>query len=400
MMSMPTSQKVIFPPSPESPPALKGSETPDSFSFPNSDTSVSTPRPPASLNIRLLSHVFLSCFGACYFGYTAAVIGGCVELPSFISSFSLEPPGTPSYNYIASNVISSIYFGSVIGSMAVIPLANKFGPRVGLAGSAGTYMAGSALQIWSGGSVWAMYIGRALAGVGMGGSTSLAPMYISEISPALVRGFLVGIHELVWHVANLFGFWVNYGVSRHFNPKDPNQWKTPLGIQLIPATILFLSAIFILHESPRYLVRRNKTQEAEKVFSFLRRVPVDHPIIRGEMLEIQADFEENQRAQAETSSSVVERILDPKDKIWKRLLMGIAMMFFLNLTGALAITSYSPAIFRMLGFQGRDKLLMLTGIYGMVKSATSAVSSIFLVDRWGRKRLLILMGVGCSVTMW
>ena len=126
--------------------------------------------------LRLLGFVFLACFGAAYFGYTSGVIGGCIVLPSFQIAFNLPPSGTKEFNAIASNIVSSIYIGTLVGCMAIIPVSERFGPRVGLAVSAGIYTLGSALQTWSKGSLMMMYVGRAIAGLGMGGSTSVAPM--------------------------------------------------------------------------------------------------------------------------------------------------------------------------------------------------------------------------------
>ena len=140
-------------------------------------TTTSLPSPSTNApNIRLLKFVILSCFGAAYFGYTSGVIGGCLALPSFQASFNLPPSGTDAFNNIASNIVSSIYLGTLLGALAIIPIADTFGPRIGLAVSAAIYMAGSAMQTWSSGEIALMYAGRVIAGIGMGGSTSVAPM--------------------------------------------------------------------------------------------------------------------------------------------------------------------------------------------------------------------------------
>ena len=154
--------------------------SPNESSSSSSGDPISPPPSPSlqaqALNIRLLNFVILSCFGAAYFGYTSGVIGGCLALPSFQVSFNLPPSGTGAFNNIATNIVSSIYLGTLLGALAIIPVADVFGPRMGLAVSAAIYMAGSAMQTWSCGAITLMYAGRAIAGVGMGGSTSVAPM--------------------------------------------------------------------------------------------------------------------------------------------------------------------------------------------------------------------------------
>ncbi|KAF8471761.1 general substrate transporter [Kalaharituber pfeilii] len=350
---------------------------------------------------RLLFLVVLSCFGAAYFGYSSGVIGGCIELPAFQRSFKLPPRDSKEFNTIASNIVSFTYIGTLVGSLAVIPLVEKLGPRIGLAVSAGIFVAGCAMQTWSGGELNLMYSGRVVAGLGMGGSTAVGPMYISEISPALIRGFLVGIHEISFQITTVFGFWINYGVNRTIPPSSSAQWMIPLGIQLVPGIILFIISLLVLPESPRYLVRKNHIERAQAVLGRIRELPPDHPDILSEMHEIKAHFDMIQittRTQDTRFAGVRGILLSPTMRA--RVASGCLMMLFLNLTGAVALNSYLPSIFRTLGFNGTGRALMLNGLFAALRCLSVTLSSVFLVDRYGRKVLLIVSAIGVSGVMW
>ena len=113
----------------------------------------------------------------------------------------------------------------------------------------------------------------------------MIPIYISECSPALIRGRLVGIFEIMLQIALVFGFWVNYGVSKNISPTSDKQWHIPVAVQFIPAGLLLMSMPFVI-ESPRWLVSKNKTAEARKALAWVRNLPADHEYINNEMNEI------------------------------------------------------------------------------------------------------------------
>lgn len=80
----------------------------------------------------------------------------------------------------------------------------------------------------------AIYAGRVLTGLGIGGCSGLAPIYVSEISPAAIRGKLVGCWEISWQVGGMIGYWINYGVLENVAPST-KQWLIPFAIQLVPS---------------------------------------------------------------------------------------------------------------------------------------------------------------------
>lgn len=121
----------------------------------------------------------------------------------------------------------------------------------------------------------------------------VVPIYISELSPPAVRGRLVGIYELGWQIGGLVGFWINYGLSETMAPSH-KQWLIPFAVQLIPAGILLIGALW-LKESPRWLFTKDRRQEAIGNLCWIRNLPQDDIYMVEEVAFIDAAIEE-QRA--------------------------------------------------------------------------------------------------------
>lgn len=336
-------------------------------------------------SIRLVLFALLACTGASFFGYTSGMIGGVVELPSFNSSFNLPPHADSQYAFITSNILSFIYFGTIFGSLAIMPISSRYGPLVALAISGGFYTVGSAIQTFCNGSISLMYVGRVLGGLGIGGSCSVAPMYVAEISPAAQRGFLVGLHEISFQITAIFGFWINFGMQRNVADEDRAQWMVPMGLQLFLGATLLLGSVCVLPQSPRFLVRKREIEKARTTLAHIRSLPQDHKVVSIEMTEIETDL----AAAGETGLWEGIKLIMGSRAMRYRLAIGSAMMLMLNLTGTVVLLAYTPSIFRSLGFTGRDLPFLLTGCYGIAKGLMSVVSSVWFVDRFGRKNLLI-----------
>lgn len=100
------------------------------------------------------------------------------------------------------------------------------------------------------------------------------PSYIAELSVPSIRGILTGLFEVAYQIGSLVGFWINYGITQHLDPTTVASWRIPVAVQLIPAGLLFFGGFF-LHESPLWLLRKDKEAQAYKTLEFLRRLPVD-----------------------------------------------------------------------------------------------------------------------------
>lgn len=160
----------------------------------------------------------------------------------------------------------------------------------------------------------------------------MIPIYIAECSPALIRGRLVGIFEIMLQIALVFGFWVNYGVDKNIPSTKSAQWRTPVGVQLIPAGMLLMCMSWMI-ESPRWLASKNQITKAQKNLAWVRHLPLEHPYVVNEIAEIQASVNQELEMSGErrTLSQVVRECAAPG--VRNRILIGVMLMLLQNLTG-------------------------------------------------------------------
>lgn len=150
--------------------------------------------------------------------------------------------------------------------------------------SALVFMVGAGMQL--AGNLGLLYAGRALTGFGVGCSAMILPVYVSECSPALIRGRLVGVFEIMLQVALVFGFWVNYGVNLNIPSNLDKQWHIPVAVQFVPAGLLII-ALLPMPESPRWYASKGRMAEAAKSLSWIRNLPENHPYLVHEMAAIE-----------------------------------------------------------------------------------------------------------------
>lgn len=120
-----------------------------------------------------------------------------------------------------------------------------------------------------------IYAGRVLTGVACGAITATVPSYIAELSISSIRGILTGLFEVAYQVGSVVGFWINYGITQNMSTNSSTSWRIPMAFQLVPGGILLIGGFF-LHESPLWLLRKNKDEQAYKALVELRKLPLDH----------------------------------------------------------------------------------------------------------------------------
>ncbi|KAA8899191.1 general substrate transporter [Sphaerosporella brunnea] len=357
---------------------------------------VIVPATPAEIyNWRIYTVGACACSGALIFGYNNGVIGTCITLPSFHRDFSLPNYGTSDYSYITANIVSAMQGGAFFGSLLTFPITEKIGRRFSLTIASMMFFLGSAIMTFSDGSLPMMYAGRFVGGLGVGPVSLLVPMYISELAPPDIRGFLVGMFEIGNQLSSMAGFWVNFAVQSTMKESSA-QWMLSLGIQLIPGGLLFLASIFILPESPRFHVKKFKPEQALKTLVWLRQLPPDHEYVVTELGAMQQQVD-RELVQAPSKLRMMRELFWRGNR--NRLGMGMLLMICQNTTGINALNFYSPSIFRSIGFTGISVSLFASGMWALIKSASTILSMLFLVDRLGRRKLLILGAIGIAVTM-
>ncbi|KAF8585353.1 general substrate transporter [Ramaria rubella] len=356
------------------------------------------PTPKEVYNFRMYLFALMVSFGSVEFGYDSGFIGSTLALQSFQDAFGIANLSTAEINKVSSNIVSVFQGGCFFGALLVLPFSDRYGRRLPLILSSIIFLIGSFMQTWASGSINLMYIGRTLTGLGVGSATSIIPVFIAEFSPPAVRGRVVGLYEIMYQIGAVIGFWINYGTALHIPNSSTAQWRIPIAIQTIPGGLL-LSSMFIVWESPRWLAQRSRFDDCRSTLSRIRRLPENHPYVLAEVEDMRSQLEREQSINGGTSYRQLLKELSMRGHR-NRLGFGVGMMIFQNLSGINAINYYSPTIFHSLGIASTDTALFATGIYAIVKLFVSIIFLLFLVDRVGRRRSLLIGSVGSAASMW
>ncbi|EDY39250.1 sugar transporter, MFS superfamily [Cyanobium sp. PCC 7001] len=299
--------------------------------------------------------------GGIFFGYNLTVIAGA--LLQIRSVFSLTP-------LTSGLVVSSVLVGAILGSYLGGHLAAVFGRRSILLSTTVLLIVGSAVSGLSE-SVPILVLGRLVTGVATGVTASIVPLYISEISPAAIRGRLNGIQ----HLAVCIGVLAAYGANTALMP-NPEGWRAMLYLGSVPALMMGIGTLF-LPESPRWLLSKSRFSTARLMLARLCVADPDREIAR---ITTAAQQPTGQVKAMGLFSSTVR----------PPLLIGLALVFFQECTGIIIVTYYSPTIFQACGVQDPTTASLLTtigvGVFGLLMT----LLSFLVVDRIGRRKLFLL----------
>ncbi|KAM1245547.1 hypothetical protein ACFX13_037581 [Malus domestica] len=236
-----------------------------------------------------------------------------------------------------------------------------------------------------------LMIGRLFAGVGIGFGVMIAPVYIAEISSATARGSLTSLPEIFVNFGILLGYISNYvfsGLPAHIS------WRVMLGVGLIPSIFLGFS-LFVIPESPRWLVMQNRMEDARMVLIKTNESEKD---VADRLAEIQQAAgmanDENYEAKA-----IWREIVNPNPAVRRMLITGCGIQCFQQITGIDALVYYSPTIFKDAGIKGNTEVLAATVVVGFTKTVFILVA-IFLIDRVGRKPLLYVGTIGMTACLF
>lgn len=312
--------------------------------------------------------ILISCaaaLGGLLFGYDTAVISGAVGFLQIKFSLTSAEVGW---------VTSCILIGCAIGVSVAGILSDLFGRKKILALSA-IIFALSLLGAAFSSSYLVLVIWRMLAGVGIGLTSLITPLYIAEMAPADVRGKLVSVNQLAITIGIFIVYFINAAIaSGSGNAWNVSTgWRWMMGIGVIPSA-LFLIALIPAGESPRWLAQHGKKGEALKV---LKKVESNELVAKQQ-------FEEIQKAETAVDDT---KFSDLFNKTWLPvLIIGVLLALFQQFSGSNAIMYYAPEIFKGAGF-GQNGAFMATVSIGVINMVITVVS-LGLVDRIGRKKLL------------
>ncbi|KAJ7288041.1 general substrate transporter [Mycena rebaudengoi] len=340
-----------------------------------------------------------AAMGSVFYGYDIGLIGGVLALGSFQRYFGIDKMSAGEKAALNGNIVAILQGGCFFGALGTGYFSGRFGRKPCLLASGVIYIIGSALQVIVGlgtskeRALSLLYFSRFLGGIGVGMVSALVPSYVSECTPRAIRGRCTGMVQLANNVGIMLSYWVNYSASKDIAPTD-KQWRIPFAMQIIPG-VLFMILMPFQPESPRYSVEHREYERAAQTLAYVARTTPDDPAVRETIDEIKRDFEGKDRL------SVFQQIMRMGESraIALRCFIPSLVMFGQQWTGTNAINYFSPQIFANLGISGTTAGLFATGVYGVVKVIAVSLVLAFAVEGLGRKKCLIIGGLGQGVMM-
>jgi sugar porter (SP) family MFS transporter len=304
----------------------------------------------------------VAALGGFLFGFDTAVISGAE--PLFQEYFGLS-------SAMQGFVVGSALIGTIIGAAVMGKPADWYGRRLGLFVLAILFLVsavGCALAF----DPWTLVVFRFIGGLGVGGAAVVSPMYVSEISRAKHRGTLVAVFQFNIVFGILVAYLSNYIIGI-LGPGDAVEWRWMFGIEAVPAA-LFGLLLIVTPESPRWLVRVNRTEQARDA---LNKLGTDTGDVDTEIQEIEKSLESHRQGIRETLF---------QSKYLKPILLAIAIGAFNQLSGINAVLYYSVRIFESAGLDQNASLLNSVGL-GLVNLLVT-VAAMAVIDRFGRRNLM------------
>lgn len=301
------------------------------------------------------------------FGYDTGVISGALLFMR--GQFHLTPPGE-------GLVVSGVLFGATFSSMISGRLTDFFGRKKVIFGTAILFAVGSVVTAFAW-SVPLLVAGRVVLGLAIGVASFAAPLYISEMSPANIRGALVAMNQLAICTGILGSYLIDYLFSGSGN------WPAMVAMGAIPAVALAVGILF-LPESPRWLILNQNESLAAEVLKRIRATDK----IDEELDEIKTSLSEEQGDWREFFAPHLR----------KALIVGVGMGMFQQFTGINTVIYYAPSIYKLAGFTSDSFSILATAGVGLI-NVLMTIISIALIDRLGRRPLLIIGNIGMGLSL-
>ncbi|KAK3331871.1 major facilitator superfamily transporter quinate [Cercophora scortea] len=293
---------------------------------------------------------------------------------------------------IKANVSAMVQIGSVAGALLAFAICDRIGRIWATRQLCVLWVFGIAIFMGSNGNLGAIYAGRFIAGLGVGQTPVVGPVYIAEIAPASIRGFCTCIFTGFVYLGIVLAYFTNYGSQLHLGDTTPNRWLVPTSLHIMFAGLIFILTFF-QYESPRYLVKQGQNDKALQVMSRLRKLPPDHEYVVGELNAITLSHHEEMEATKGAGwFGILKEAFTIRSNLY-RVGLTIGAQVMSQWSGAGSITLYAPDLFELLGVTGTDETLLVTAVFGVVKLVAAVLCALFLVDFIGRKRSLLL-GIG------
>ncbi|KTE21124.1 MFS transporter [Sphingopyxis sp. H050] len=327
--------------------------------------------------------VAVATIGGLLFGYDSGAVNGTQD--GLRTAFTLGEAGL-------GFTVGSLLIGCFIGAFLAGTLADAIGRRNVMILSAILFLVGALIQGFA--HVQALFVvARIMGGMAVGAASVLSPAYISEVAPAHIRGRMTTVQQIMIITGLTAAFVVNYFLAASAGTSTApywagiEAWRWMYLMQAVPAAV-FLIALLFIPESPRYLVSKGRIDEAGRVLTKL--FGAEEAATKVE--EIKASFNADHRPRLSDIFDPVKGGVRPI--VWAGLLLAV----FQQLVGINVIFYYGATLWQLAGFT-EDQSLQINIVSGVV-SIAACFGTILLVDRIGRKPLLLIGSAGMAATLF
>ncbi|PFH50092.1 hypothetical protein AMATHDRAFT_145891 [Amanita thiersii Skay4041] len=350
-----------------------------------------------------------------FFGYDQGMMGGVNTSPHYVETMGLgySTFQNPSEGYVVTitsptrqgGIVSIYYLGTLLGCL----MGGVIGDRIGriktmVIGSVWVIL-GASLQCSAQNIAW-MLCARIINGIGTGHLNAIVPVWSAEVATHTSRGSFIALEFTL----NIFGvvvaYWLEFGLGFIDLGRSQVRWRFPIAFQIIPI-LIFLGTLLWMPESPRWLIKANRFDEARDV---LERLRADHaqppPTEKGNKSVAEMEFDEiveaikmeKRHSKMNSYWNMFWGIGSGNLHIARRVQLSIWLQIFQEWVGIAAITIYAPTIFAEAGY-GARKSQWLSGLNDVTYMLSTFVA-VVTIDRWGRRVGLWWGAVGQGISMF
>ncbi|KAJ5537438.1 Major facilitator superfamily domain general substrate transporter [Penicillium frequentans] len=322
-------------------------------------------------------------------GVDEGLISGAFNSKDFQKYIDYSSYSKVEQTNIKANVSAMVQIGSVGGALFAFLVCDRIGRIWATRQLCVLWIVGIAIFMGNHGSLGAVYAGRFIAGLGVGQTVVVAPVYLAEIAPASIRGLCTCVFTGFVYLGIVLAYFANYGCQVNIGDTTHKRWEIPTSLHIMFAGLIFLLS-FLQFESPRYLVKQGQTEKAITNLARIRNLPTDHDYVIREFAAIEAAHQAELEATMGSGpiGIIKETFLVPSNLY--RVYLTFMAQILSQWSGAGSITVYATDLFKLLGISGNNENLLVTAIFGIIKLIAAVICALFLVDVIGRKRALLL----------
>ncbi|MFE9172890.1 sugar porter family MFS transporter [Streptomyces kebangsaanensis] len=312
--------------------------------------------------------------GGFLFGYDTGVVSGALlYIKKDFHLTSLEQ----------SSIVSVLLIGAMLGALGAGRLADRLGRRRTLAIEGLVFIVGTAILVFAAGYAM-LLVGRIVLGLAVGAASATVPVYLSEVSPTELRGRFLTLNQLMITIGILISYLVNLAFA------GSGLWRGMFAVGAIPALLMVAGTMFLLPESPQWLILRGRADKARQVIeSVSTKERADHLIELAQQRRTQRDKEEASRKRN------WRILLEPR--VRPALIVGLTLAAAQQFSGINTIIYYAPTLMQKTGLSASNSIFYSVAI-GVINLIMTIVA-IKLVDRVGRRPLLLSSLAGMLVML-